>query len=86
MHLHLPLHLVSRRNLAAVLRRVSVLQEHMSLDHQAAFQELYRNVWADHADMVSIQYTGTGALKTDFTRWTGGLVVVKWCSALVSTG
>lgn len=60
--------LLARRNLAAVLRRVSVLQEHMSLDHQAAFQELYRNVWADHADMVSIQYTGTGALKTDFTR------------------
>jgi len=25
-------------------------------------------VWADHADMISIQYSGTGALKTDFTR------------------
>lgn len=25
-------------------------------------------VWADNADVVSIQYSGTGALKTDFTR------------------
>ncbi len=32
------------------------------------FQQIYRNVWADHADLISIQYAGTGALKTDFTR------------------
>ena len=25
-------------------------------------------VWADHADYVSTAYSGTGALKTDFTR------------------
>lgn len=25
-------------------------------------------MWADNADMISIQYSGTGALKTDFTR------------------
>ena len=25
-------------------------------------------VWADHADSISIAYSGTGALKTDFTR------------------
>jgi hypothetical protein len=25
-------------------------------------------VWADHADAISIAYSGTGALKTDFTR------------------
>jgi hypothetical protein len=25
-------------------------------------------VWADHADVVSKAYSGTGALKTDFTR------------------
>ncbi|KAI8913612.1 SacI homology domain-containing protein [Gorgonomyces haynaldii] len=32
------------------------------------FEKLYKNVWADHADTISIQYSGTGALKTDFTR------------------
>lgn len=25
-------------------------------------------MWADNADVISIQYSGTGALKTDFTR------------------
>ena len=25
-------------------------------------------IWADNADVISIQYSGTGALKTDFTR------------------
>ena len=27
-----------------------------------------RAVWADHANEISIAYSGTGALKTDFTR------------------
>jgi len=26
-------------------------------------------VWADNADCISTQYAGTGALKTDFTRY-----------------
>lgn len=26
-------------------------------------------VWADNADIVSCAYSGTGALKTDFTRY-----------------
>jgi hypothetical protein len=26
-------------------------------------------VWADNADVVSLQYAGTGALKTDYTRY-----------------
>ena len=60
--------MLARRNLQAVLRRLSVLQEHMKVEDQAVFEALFKNVWADHADMVSIQYTGTGALKTDFTR------------------
>lgn len=25
-------------------------------------------VWADHANLISTSYSGTGALKTDFTR------------------
>ena len=25
-------------------------------------------VWADNADVISLQYAGTGALKTDYTR------------------
>jgi len=33
-----------------------------------AFEVLFRKVWADNADVVSKSYSGTGALKTDFTR------------------
>lgn len=29
---------------------------------------LLLSVWADHADSISCAYSGTGALKTDFTR------------------
>ena len=32
------------------------------------FEHLFRNMWADNADVVSNSYSGTGALKTDFTR------------------
>ncbi|KAF0266963.1 hypothetical protein FOG51_02246 [Hanseniaspora uvarum] len=28
----------------------------------------FQNLWADNADFVSLSYSGTGALKTDFTR------------------
>lgn len=34
----------------------------------AVFADLFRNIWADNADVVSKSYSGTGALKTDFTR------------------
>uniref|UniRef100_A0A060THQ9 ARAD1D33308p n=1 Tax=Blastobotrys adeninivorans TaxID=409370 RepID=A0A060THQ9_BLAAD len=33
-----------------------------------AFEKLFQNTWADNADGVSKAYSGTGALKTDFTR------------------
>ena len=43
-------------------------------------------VWADNADFISLQYAGTGALKTDFTR-TGkrsmwGLMADGWNSMI----
>ncbi|ODQ77515.1 hypothetical protein BABINDRAFT_15493 [Babjeviella inositovora NRRL Y-12698] len=33
-----------------------------------AFNLVFQNMWADNADAVSFAYSGTGALKTDFTR------------------
>ncbi|ODQ64500.1 hypothetical protein NADFUDRAFT_47179 [Nadsonia fulvescens var. elongata DSM 6958] len=35
---------------------------------QDQFELIFRNVWADNANAVSNAYSGTGALKTDFTR------------------
>ncbi|KAK3335301.1 SacI homology domain-containing protein [Cercophora scortea] len=37
-------------------------------DQDPAFEFLYRNLWADNADIVSRSYSGTGAMKTDLTR------------------
>ena len=47
-----------------------------------SFQTVFRNTWADHANLVSVQYAGTGALKTDFTR-TG--MVRQYISYLLSS-
>lgn len=33
-----------------------------------ALEEIFRTSWADNADVMSHLYTGTPALKTDFTR------------------
>ncbi|KAJ1515440.1 Phosphoinositide phosphatase sac1 [Coelomomyces lativittatus] len=35
----------------------------------ADFQIQFNHLWADHADVVSFLYSGTNALKTDFTRF-----------------
>lgn len=37
-------------------------------DEDEAFEVLFRNLWADNADVVSNSYSGTGAMKTDVTR------------------
>ncbi|EON96024.1 putative phosphoinositide phosphatase protein [Phaeoacremonium minimum UCRPA7] len=37
-------------------------------EEDPAFELLYRNLWADNADVVSKSYSGTGAMKTDITR------------------
>lgn len=60
--------MLAHRNLEVVLRRFAILGHDQNLENQLSFEALYKNVWADHADAVSIQYSGTGALKTDFTR------------------
>lgn len=31
-------------------------------------EEVFREAWTENADKISILYTGTPALKTDFTR------------------
>ncbi|KDQ16810.1 hypothetical protein BOTBODRAFT_53873 [Botryobasidium botryosum FD-172 SS1] len=50
------------------LRAVGVLDEKSALEDYAEFMNDFRGMWADHADYVSKAYSGTGALKTDFTR------------------
>ena len=60
--------MLARFTLTRQLADVGVLRPGESADDDAAFASLFRNVWADNADVVSKTYSGTGALKTDFTR------------------
>ncbi|KAI4149369.1 MAG: hypothetical protein LQ340_004678 [Diploschistes diacapsis] len=50
------------------LTDLGILQTGESQDDDPTFAHLFRNLWADNADVVSKSYSGTGALKTDFTR------------------
>lgn len=60
--------MLAHRNLEIVLKKLNILQPNQILEYQYSFEVLFKNVWADNADVISIQYSGTGALKTDFTR------------------
>ncbi|CAG9860329.1 unnamed protein product [Phyllotreta striolata] len=60
--------MLAHRNLESVLRKLQILHQNQTLEFQYSFEVLFKNVWADNADIISTQYSGTGALKTDFTR------------------
>lgn len=50
------------------LVEAGILQAGEAANDDPVFEDLFRNIWADNADVVSKSYSGTGALKTDFTR------------------
>lgn len=64
--------LMATENMSRVLRDFGVLPPAATsvtmLSSNPTFDAVFKNTWADHANMVSVQYAGTGALKTDFTR------------------
>ncbi|KAI9762822.1 MAG: hypothetical protein M4579_000175 [Chaenotheca gracillima] len=59
---------LARWHLNRALADLGILKAGESAFDDAAFETLFRNLWADNADVVSNSYSGTGALKTDFTR------------------
>ncbi|KAI4468153.1 phosphatidylinositide phosphatase sac1 [Holotrichia oblita] len=60
--------MLARRALTTVLRKLTILRSNENIDDHQNFERLFKSVWADNADLISIQYSGTGALKTDYTR------------------
>jgi len=50
------------------LKEVGILKNKQSIDDYPAFIRIFRNVWADNANVISNAYSGSGALKTDYTR------------------
>ena len=60
--------MLARWTLTRQLIDLGVLKQGEAADDDPAFAHFFRNIWADNADVVSKTYSGTGALKTDFTR------------------
>jgi hypothetical protein len=60
--------MLGRFILTRMLIDLGLMREGEQVSDDQAFEFLFRNVWADNADVVSKSYSGTGALKTDFTR------------------
>lgn len=54
--------------LQAQLEDCGIVAEGVTWEADYKFNLFFMNVWADNADYVSKAYSGTGALKTDFTR------------------
>ncbi|XP_040580794.1 phosphatidylinositol-3-phosphatase SAC1 [Lepeophtheirus salmonis] len=53
-------------NLKSVFSRMGISNSGLELNTD--FIKVFKNVWADHADVIAVQYAGTRAMKTDFTR------------------
>lgn len=63
---------IARRVLDDALTQLGVLDasspETSSTSKFDAFEKQFKATWADHADALAVVYSGSGALKTDFTR------------------
>lgn len=60
--------MLARRSLNRIMEKLGILRTGQRVEDQLGFEMLFKQVWADNADIISIEYSGTGALKTDFTR------------------
>ncbi|KAI0735477.1 SacI homology domain-containing protein [Earliella scabrosa] len=77
---------IAKWTLERQLKALQVIQENDTIDNYEELVRDFREMWSDHANFISIAYSGTGALKTDFTR-TGkrtrkGLLEDGWNSVM----
>jgi hypothetical protein len=59
---------IARWTLDLQLKAAGVLGEKGTVDQHEEIDVALREMWSEHADLISKAYAGTGALKTDFTR------------------
>ena len=50
------------------LSDVSPSKDDISIKFKGGFENKFKNIWADNGDHVSLAYSGTGAMKSDFVR------------------
>lgn len=61
--------MIGRRVLEWQLRRIGVFGAEETIEAHPNFDENFKILWANHGDEISIQYSGTPALKGDFVRY-----------------
>ncbi|EES06956.1 hypothetical protein BDA96_04G188600 [Sorghum bicolor] len=61
--------MIGRNILESQLQRIGVFGAGDTISKHAAFDTNYKVLWANHGDAISIQYSGTPALKGDFVRY-----------------
>ncbi|KAF5753100.1 phosphoinositide phosphatase SAC6 [Tripterygium wilfordii] len=60
--------MIGRKMLEIQLRRIGVFGAEETISSHPNFDESFKILWANHGDEISIQYSGTPALKGDFVR------------------
>ena len=62
--------LFARRSLMVQLDHPALLENnsHVLNSPWKTFEKVYKGIWANNADAISVGYAGTGALKVDFTK------------------
>ncbi|KAL1288769.1 hypothetical protein HN51_057239 [Arachis hypogaea] len=61
--------MIGRNMLEYQLRRLGVFGAEETISSHPNLDDKFKILWADHGDDISIQYSGTPALKGDFTRF-----------------
>ncbi|XP_021907955.1 phosphoinositide phosphatase SAC6-like isoform X2 [Carica papaya] len=78
--------MIGRKMLEIQLRRIGVFGAEETISSHPNFDESFKILWANHGDDISIQYSGTPALKGDFVRFgqrTVQGILKDGCNALV---
>ncbi len=63
--------LFARRSLVFQIDKgkvVDINDKHVLTTPYDSFEKIYKSIWANNADAISMMYAGTGALKVDFTK------------------
>ncbi|GLT82535.1 hypothetical protein SLE2022_008990 [Rubroshorea leprosula] len=61
--------MIGRRMLEIQLRRIGIFGAEETISSHPNFDDSFKILWANHGDDISIQYSGTPALKGDFVRF-----------------
>ncbi|XP_076921799.1 phosphoinositide phosphatase SAC7-like [Bidens hawaiensis] len=61
--------MIGRKMLELQLRRLGVFDADHTISSHPSFDDCFKILWANHGDDISIQYSGTPALKGDFVRY-----------------